>query len=497
MLAGRDRADGRGEGRVRSVWAVQPRQGPPRRAGDRLSALAAAQVGPAEGLRGVLPRERILSGTDALPWSVWPTPPAAVVFPESTDEAATLLARASEEGWTVEPAGSGTWLWSGSTAAAPDIVLSASRMKRVVEYEPADLTITVQAGMTLTELEAVVAPHRQWLPLDPPGRRRSLGAVASTGVWGPLGASWGGPRDLTLGLRAVTGDGRAFGAGGRVVKNVAGFDLVRLLIGSRGALAFITEVTTRLLPRPEADRTLVLAGASLEELAHAAVAAYSQTATPAAVELVERRIPLENRWEAVLAVRLIGLEERVRAEEALIGRAVAGAAAGQLRELSADEAIALWREVRHLEDDADLALRMSISPARLPELVELARALGRMRGGRDELARSPVRMAMHGGAGALRVAIPNLRVDSGWAERWADRLEDVRRSIEWRGGTLSVTRAPAALLPLLDAWRSPSARGELMAGIKAAFDPAGILSVDRFVLELAPRPSDGGQPQEV
>jgi glycolate oxidase FAD binding subunit len=280
-----------------------------------------------------------------------------------------------------------------------------------------------------------------------------------------------------------------------VVKNVAGFDLVKLLIGSRGALAFITEVTTRLLPRPEADRTLVLRASTLEDLVHAAVTAYSQTVTPAAVELLERRIPVESRSEAVLALRLIGLDERVRAEEETLRRALAGA--GELAELADEEATQLWRDIRHLEDDADLALRLAINPARLPELAELARALGRMRGGRDELARSPVRMAMHGGAGAMRVAVPNLRVDSGWAERWAERLDDVRRAIAWRGGTLSVTRAPAPLLALLDVWRAPSVRGELMAGIKRVFDPAGVLSVDRFVLELAPRPAETGERLEV
>jgi glycolate oxidase FAD binding subunit len=449
--------------------------------------VAALAAGPAEGLRGVVPRERLLTGDAAAEWSVWTTPPAAVVFPETTEEAAQVLARASAEGWTVEPAGSGTWLWSGSAAVPPDLVLSASRMKRVIEYEPADLTITVGAGMTLTELERIVRPSKQWLPLDPPGHKRSLGAVASTGVWGPLGASWGGPRDLMLGLHAVTGDGRAFHAGGRVVKNVAGFDLVKLLIGSRGGLAFLTEVTTRLLPQPEADRTLVLKGGSLEDLVHAAVAAYAQTVTPAAVELLERRKPLEGTREALLAVRLIGLDERVRAEEEVIRRAVAGAGDGEMTELTTDQATELWREVRHLDDGADLALRLSIAPARIPELVELGRSVGRMRGGRAEHQPSPLRMEMHGGAGALRVAIPNLRVDSGWAERWAERLSDLRRAIAWRDGGLAVTRAPAPLLALLEEWRTPSDRTDLMAGIKKVFDPAGILAVDRFVLDLEPR----------
>ena len=457
---------------------------------------ATGRASVATAVRALLPQTEVLDGAAAADWSVWPMPPGAVVFPRSTEEAATLLARASREQWKVELAGSGTWLWSGSAQEAPDLVVSASRMKRVVEYVPGDLTITVEAGMTLTELETLVTPNGQWLPLDPPGHDRSLGAVASTGIWGPLGASQGGPRDLALGLRAVTGDGRPFQAGGRVVKNVAGFDLVRLLIGSRGALAFITDVTMRLFPRPEVDRTMVVRGSSLEELIHAGVAANAQPVTPAAVELLERRDPRAGTTEALLAIRFVGLGERVAAEQERIRAAIAATGGGALEEMSEDEAVAFWRDIRHLDDEADLALRLSIAPGRIPELLDLARAVGRMRDGRDELAQSPVRMAMHGGSGALRLAVPNIRVDSGWAERWADRLEDVRRTISWRGGALSVTRAPAALLTLIEEWESPSTKGELMAGLKAVFDPAGILSVDRFVLELAPREHPVGERQE-
>ena len=223
----------------------------------------ASAVGVASALREILPREQVLDGEAAQRWSGLEGPPGTVAFPASTDEAARVLTRASEEGWTVDPAGSGTWLGPGSAANLPDVVLSASGMVRVVEYDPADLTITAEAGMTLSALTSLITPRRQWLPLDPPGRSHSLGAVAATGVWDPLGAAWGGPRDLVLGLRAVTGDGRAFNAGGRVVKNVAGFDLVRLLVGSGGALAFITEVTMRLSSLPEADHTLVMRGGQL------------------------------------------------------------------------------------------------------------------------------------------------------------------------------------------------------------------------------------------
>ena len=430
----------------------------------------ASTSGLASAVRGILPREQVLDGEDGQRWIGSGGTPGAVAFPASTDEAARVLTRASEEGWTVEPVGSGTWLWPGSAGTPPDLVLSASGMVRVVEYDPADLTVTAEAGMTLPALASLVTPQHQWLPLDPPGRSHSLGAVAATGVWGPLGAAWGGPRDLVLGLRAVTGDGRAFSAGGRVVKNVAGFDLVRLLIGSRGALAFITEVTMRLSSLPEVDHTLVMRGSSLDELVDGAVRVCALSVTPAAVELFEREVPLGGKSEVALAVRVLGGRERVDAEDAVLRASLASS--GELTRLAPAEADALWREVRHLEEGAELVLRLSLTPARIGELTGLAQTLFSVAGGQEERAR----MAVHAGTGVLRLAMPKLRVDSGWDERWAGRLEDLMGALSKRDGTLTVTRAPAPLRARLKGRESSPVDGELMSGLKAVFDPAGILS---------------------
>ena len=444
--------------------------------------MSVATLGVVAGLREILPRERVIEGDEARRWSAGMESPPVVAFPISTDEAASVLVRASAEGWTVAPAGSGTWLWTGGKA--PDVVLSTARMTRVVEYEPADMTITVEAGVTLTAVAAMIAAQRQWLPLDPPGRAATMGAVAATGTWGPLAASWGGPRDLALGLRAVTGDGRAFNAGGRVVKNVAGFDLVRLLVGSKGTLAFLTEVTMRLFPLPEADLTLVARADRLEDLADAAVRASTHPVTPTAVELLERFEPLEGRREALLAVRLVGGSTRVEAEADMLRTALTGSA--ELGTLPPSEADAFWREVQDLEEDVDLAVRLSLAPTRIGELIDLAREVGRMRDGHDELSRSPVRVAVHADSGALRMAVPRVRLDSGWDERWAERIDDLRRTLSWRGGTLTLSRAPAALLALLRSTDAGSIQGELTQGLKTVFDPAGILSVDRFLLGVGP-----------
>ena len=274
-----------------------------------------------------------------------------------------------------------------------------------------------------------------------------------------------------------------FNAGGRVVKNVAGFDLVRLLVGSKGTLALLTEVTMRLFPLPEMDQTLTVRGGSLEELADAAVRAAAHTVTPAAVELLERFSPRESRREAVLAVRLLGGKDRVAAEAEMLRVALAGA--GEITTLG-PAATTFWNEVRDLEEGTDLALRLSSAPARLGELIGLAREVGRMRDGHDGLSLAPVRIAAHAGSGALRLAVPNLRLDSGWDERWAERLDDLRHTISWRGGTFTVSRAPAALLDQLRDTGEPTVQGELTAGLKAVFDPAGVLSVDRFLLGVGP-----------
>ena len=427
-------------------------------------------AGPASALHGILPGERVLDGEAARRWSGAEGAHGPVAFPTSTEEAARVLTRASEEGWTVEPAGSGTWLGPWSAAPPPDLVLSASRMARVVEYDPADLTVTAEAGLTLPAVASLITPSHQWLPLDPPGRSHSLGAVAATGVWGPFGAAWGGPRDLVLGLRAVTGDGRAFTAGGRVVKNVAGFDLVRLLIGSRGALAFITEVTMRLSPLPEVDHTLVIRGVDLSELVDGTRRVCTLSVTPAAVELLELQASVGGRREGVLAVRVVGGRERSEAEAAVLRASLAGS--HELTRLLPAEADALWRDVRDLEEGAELVLRLSNKPARIGDLIGLAQGL--LEGsGKEE--REGARVAVHAGAGVLRLAVPKLGVGIGWDERWADGLEDLRGVLVSSGGTLTVTQAPAPLRARMKGREGSSLDRELMSGLKAVFDPAGTL----------------------
>ncbi|NIQ57883.1 MAG: FAD-binding protein, partial [Gammaproteobacteria bacterium] len=189
-----------------------------------------------------VPPGNVVSGGETERWRVGGCRPQAVAFPTDADQVAAIVSAAAEEGWRVVPAGLGGWLDGapGPGAETPTVVLSTRRMNRILDYEPADLTLTAEAGVTLGAIQAATARHNQWLPLDPgPDDRGTIGATLATASAGSLAHAYGAPRDLALGLQVVTGAGRTLSPGGRVVKNVAGFDLVRLMVGGWGVLGVV------------------------------------------------------------------------------------------------------------------------------------------------------------------------------------------------------------------------------------------------------------------
>ncbi len=248
--------------------------------------------------------------------------------------------------------GRSNWLDAGRPVRAGK-ELSLRDDTGVVSYVPGDLTLTVRAGTSLGEIERVTLEHDQWLPLDPYGSSDgTIGATIATASAGPLASAFGLPRDLLLGLEFVNGRGEIVRAGGRVVKNVAGFDLSRLLTGSWGSLGVITEVTLRLYARPRADRTFVikLKGDQATTLAHATYTSLSPYAlqfigasAARALGLGEHPVCLIRLGgnDAVVAEQLIALSQIARPEEA-----------------QAD----LWTALRKLEGDAETVVRISNLP---------------------------------------------------------------------------------------------------------------------------------------
>jgi len=202
----------------------------------------------------------LVSSEGLLPEGVpvrWPgdvSPPAVHLAPGTVEEVAGVLERASREGWRVLPSGAGSRLGRGSAQEA-EVLLSTRRLGGMSFYEPTDLTFTAGAGLPFGDLQGITGRHKQWVPMDPAGWEGStVGGIVATGASGPLRHAFGSPRDHVLGLTMVAGDGRILRWGGQVVKNVAGFDVTRLCIGSRGKLGVITSVSARLFPLPEEER---------------------------------------------------------------------------------------------------------------------------------------------------------------------------------------------------------------------------------------------------
>ena len=420
-----------------------------------------------------LSKAQVVDGFETEPWAVCGRLPQAVVFPESEAQVAEILSLSSEEGWHCVPAGRGSWLHGGQPPQAVDVLLSAERMSDISEYEPADMFISAQAGAGLDALERRTNEGGQWLAVDPPGGERgTLGAMLAVGTAGPLQAGFGSPRDQVLGATIVSGDGQVLNLGGKVVKNVAGFDLLKLVAGSWGTLGMITSVTMRLYPVPATDRTLLF---KESEAADGANLACRLAQTPFPLAAVELLVPGDGESgggapSPLVAVRI--LESTDAADEA---ERVVSECAGMppVQRLGGEQSAAIFDNVRAMEDGAELVLRLSLLPTRLPELIETT---SQLRGLYDPREGWGMRLAGHAQTGVLRVMIAVVGRSDDWVDRAKTTLGVLRRSLEAEGGSLVVSQGPPEIVGAVSAWGALGPAALFTSGIQAALDPAGILN---------------------
>jgi len=283
---------------------------------------------------------------------------AAVAPATSTVDVRDQIREAASRRRALRVVGGGSWLDANRPVRAESTIVT-SGLAGIVEYEPGDLTITVRSGTTLDEIARATTAHGQWLTLDPHGdsTRATIGATIATASFGPLAHHFGTPRDITLGVEFVTGSGDIVRGGGRVVKNVAGFDLTRLVTGSWGTLGVITETTLRLRAIPTVQATLAIdLGTAPNELERARSTLHGLPFVPLAAEVADvtlsRMLSLGD--SNVLLVRLGGNEEAVGAQREQLTNL------GDVRDVDAD----VWRRLRSAEPRHAAVLRVS----RLPSL---------------------------------------------------------------------------------------------------------------------------------
>jgi len=397
----------------------------------------------------------------------------AVALPRSIEELSEMMRLAGGEGWRVIPAGAGTWLEMGARPAGFDLVVSTVKMNRALEYEPADLTATVEAGVPLAAFNRTAAEKRQFIPLDPFGDERStVGGVIATASAGPLRCAYGTPRDWLIGAAVVHADGRITRAGGKVVKNVAGYDLCKLYVGSFGTLAVIGEASFKLRALPPSEKTVVFYSRDAESLCSLVARITDSDVQPAAAELIspydEAPPPLDAKHFA-LALRFLNeaetidwqVEEAARLGSGLRHTTLGGPDAGEF-----------WRAYHESETSprAEFILKLSALPADLNALIaDINRAL----------PRTPLRA--HAANGVVR-----LHGDARWfdglkAEESLGKLAEMRRLAQTRGGQMLILRAPDEIKRQIDVWGEVGPGRDLMRALKEKFDPHKLLNPGRFV----------------
>ncbi|MCJ7511141.1 MAG: FAD-binding oxidoreductase [Dehalococcoidia bacterium] len=435
-------------------------------------------------LESTLDSQRVFPREEAASYAVDGIIPQVVAMPATVEEVAEVMRLASREDAAVIPWGSGTTISLGNTPRRYDIALCLSHLNAVVEYEPADVTATVQVGKTLADLQRHLAQHGQFLALDPPSAQEStIGGMLAVNASGPSRHAYGTARDLILGMRAVQADGRIIKAGGRVVKNVAGYDLSRLFIGSLGSLGIIVEATFKLAPLPKAERTAVVLLPSAQEAWRFA----NQTANLSlrAVELLNavalRQVAtVREAAQDGYALVLAAAGEPAAVERSLreIGE-LSRRAAASLAEVDESAQRHLWQTIASLahpsHSGAALVCKAAVLPSQVPALSERIETTGR------ELSLAPL-LVSHLTAGIVYSAWP-LPQDEG-VQRALDLATTLRQAAADLGGSLVVEACPLALKEQIDVWGEPAADFSLMRRIKEQFDPQGILSPGRFLGRL-------------
>jgi glycolate oxidase FAD binding subunit len=409
-------------------------------------------------LAGAVPPEALAVSDEVSEWRIGGAKAVGTVFPGSVEEVQAVLRVAAAEGVGVVPVGS--LVDPGcEPPVGPFLVLGTARLTGIEDYEPADLTVTARAGTRLQRLDSALSDHGQWLPLDPTGAPgRTLGGLVASGAAGPLSMAYGPTRDHVLGVTVVTGDARVLKLGGRVMKNVAGFDLVRLMVGSRGTLGVVISATLRLFPKPEEDRVLVVRAADLERLLELAGALRTAPVVPASAILLDPH-PGGSDGGAGLVVRLLGARVGVDVEE----RVVLGAAADQAQGFSGVEAEPILASARDAATHGDVVLRVQALPTAMGDL------LGSLR---DTLP--DVGLAADVLSGRVRASVAAHAVS-------ADAVTDLRAHVRRLGGDVVLERGPRELVESVGAYGDPGLPGAIRSKLRERFDPHGILSAGRFM----------------
>ncbi len=385
--------------------------------------------------------------------------PSLVVEPGSVEEISSVMKLASREGLAVCPRGGGTKTDLGAPPRSVDLVIGLGRMDEIIEHVPGDQVVRVQAGVKLETLQEKLAEADQMLALDPPERGATVGGVVAANASGPRRFRYGTVRDLIIGITVVLADGTVAKAGGKVVKNVAGYDLGKLFTGSLGTLGVIADCNFRLHPRPDSARTMAVEVDTPPAARDAAQAIVHSQVEATAIEL---------HWDGETKLVSVLLESIPGGIEAKEERArLLLEPFGEVRTLTDEEGDNLGPLDPPPAGDA-VAVKISAPPAELAAVLEsVLDAAGRRNVG--------ARFTGHAGTGVTFAGL------SGEEGALVEVVQEVRDIWTRRGGSVVVRSAPTSFKEKLDVWGPAGDYGGLLRRVKEKFDPGYAMNPGRFV----------------
>ena len=387
--------------------------------------------------------------------------PAICVSPGSVEEVAAVMRYAYERELVVVPAGGFVHQEIGNTPAQVDLLLKTERLTAIEHYDPGDLTIGVASGVTLNDLKALVRDQGQVFPIDIAHTDRvTVGGAMAVAASGPHKHFFGGLRDFCLGVRFVTADGKIAKGGGRVVKNVAGFDLMKLMIGSYGTLAVITSASFKLFPHPLGTRTFISEFTKLEEAIAYRDSVMSSPLSPICLELLSPKALRGDTW--TIAIRAGGSDRVLARYASELGSAVTKTIDGPNEQQ-------FWGAIENLGSDVPVVLGVSVPPG----------FGGEFFAGVERIA-CEHHLDYQGwgriGIGSLLVAL-----SGGMAESYVAAVQELRRTLP-RDGSLVVRRCPVSLKSEINVWGASPTNLAAMASVKGALSPKDNLNRGRFLL---------------
>jgi FAD/FMN-containing dehydrogenase len=443
--------------------------------------------------------------------------PLAVLFPSNIDQVAGVVGFATQENLAILPWGSGSKISVGHSLDRLDLVVCTSRLNHIIDVDPENLTMTVEAGVKYRDIQArlateddrcylplidlettgdeVICSDRShkgcFLPLDPPwSDRATIGGILAGNSSGPRRLLYGLPRDIVLGVRFVTPDGEIVGVGGKTVKNVSGYDISKLMIGSMGTLGILCEMTLRLLPLPERMETILFAFGSLSDTADFVNAVLETRLLPAAVEVMNDRAyemltlannPLLDSGDYIVAVALEAFEEPVARMMRDLDEMAQRLGAKLITRIQDQEPRRVWLAVGNLNPSGSdspstsMAVQLNYPISRWHAVtvssIEVLTSIGIVH-----------TILTHAGSGQSLINLILMDpLDDAWKNKVLQAADALLRMCRKEGGNLVFQTAPDGLKEKLPIWGDPGPDWPMMRRIKERMDPTHLMSPGRFV----------------